>query len=108
MRPPAAGTGNAGRRDGGGSVLLFGDGDGDAAVDEQLGTGDVIAVRMAGEHGPAVGVARHGSGAGRSDEPPTRPGRRPPKAMGVVAHALRYPASPQRTLLAENLGRPSL
>ncbi len=30
------------------------------------------------------------------------------KGADSVAHALRCPASPQRTLLAENLGRPSL
>ena len=30
------------------------------------------------------------------------------RQSGVVAHALRYAASPQRTLLAENLCRPSL
>jgi len=30
------------------------------------------------------------------------------RLSGSVAHASRYPASPQRTLLAENLGKPSL
>jgi len=31
-----------------------------------------------------------------------------PRLSDVVAHALRCPASPRRTLLAENLGKPSL
>jgi hypothetical protein len=31
-----------------------------------------------------------------------------PRLSGSVAHALRCPASRQRTLLAENLGKPSL
>ncbi len=31
-----------------------------------------------------------------------------PRLSDGVAHALRCPASPQRTLLAENLGKPSL
>ncbi len=31
-----------------------------------------------------------------------------PRLSDGVAHALRCPASPQRTLLAENLGQPSL
>ncbi len=31
-----------------------------------------------------------------------------PRLSDGVAHALRWPASPQRTLLAENLGKPSL
>ncbi len=31
-----------------------------------------------------------------------------PRFSDGVAHALRCPASPQRTLLAENLGKPSL
>ena len=50
-----------------------------------------------------------------SDEPHTRPERRPAEAFGlhealadVIAHGSRCPASPRRTLLAENLGRSSL
>ncbi len=31
-----------------------------------------------------------------------------PRLSDGVAHALRWPASPQRTLLAENLGKPPL
>ncbi len=50
-----------------------------------------------------------------ADGPHTRPERRLTEAFGpfgvladVVAHGSRCPASPRRTLLAENLGKPSL
>jgi len=50
-----------------------------------------------------------------SDGPHPRPDRRLTEAFGlqealtdVVAHGSRCPASPRRTLLAENLGKPSL
>ena len=65
------------------------------------------AVRRVGERPPAM---RYIVKAFR--RPPTGRIRDPkgglPRLSDVVAHALRCPASPQRALLAENLGRPSL
>ncbi len=43
-----------------------------------------------------------------SDGPHGRPGRRLAKAFGQRRAWLARPASPRRTLLAENLGKPSL
>ncbi len=40
------------------------------------------------------------------DGPHTRPEGGLPRLSDGVAHPLRCPASPQRTLLAENLGKP--